>query len=345
MKKLNSAARGLLWASLLAAGCASAATAATPKIPDYGPELERFEYPYEVKRYPLESQGQKLSMAYMDVAAPTPNGKTVVLMHGKNFCGATWEATIKSLNQAGYRVVVPDQIGFCKSTKPANYQYSLHQLAANTNALLQTLGIEHATVVGHSMGGMLAARYALMHDTQTTGLIMVNPIGLEDWKQAGVPYRTIDEWYARELKANFEGMKKYQLATYYAGKWREDYDKWVLMAAGMQQGEGRERVAWNQALTYDMIYTQPVVHEFGQIKVPTTLLIGEKDNTAPGKDAAAPAVAKTLGHYPTLGPKAAQAIPKAQLVTFPELGHSPQIQDPDQFHRALLTALDGMNGR
>ncbi|MFA4913032.1 MAG: alpha/beta hydrolase [Alcaligenaceae bacterium] len=342
MKTSNGARQGLLWASLLTAGCASAAA---PQIPDYGPELERFAYPYEVKRHPIESQGQKLSMAYMDIAAPTPNGKTVVLMHGKNFCGATWEATIKSLNKAGYRVVVPDQIGFCKSTKPANYQYSLHQLAAHTNALLNTLGIERAAVVGHSMGGMLAARYALMHDTQTSALVMVNPIGLEDWKQAGVPYRTIDEWYARELKANFEGMKQYQMATYYAGKWREDYDKWVFMAAGMLQGEGRERVAWNQALTYDMIYTQPVVHEFGQIKVPTTLLIGEKDNTAPGKDAAAPAVAKTLGNYPKLGPEAAQAIPKAQLVTFPELGHSPQIQDPDQFHRALLTALDGMNGR
>ena len=90
--------------------------------------------------------------------------------------------------------------------------------------------------------------------------------------------------------------------------------------------------------------TQPVVHEFGQIAVPTTLLIGEKDNTAPGKDAAAPEVAKQLGNYPELGPKAAKAIPNAKLVTWPELGHSPQVQDPKRFNEALLEALLAAKG-
>jgi len=69
-------------------------------------------------------------MGYMDVPAKgRPNGHTVVLLHGKNFCGATWETTIAVLSGAGYRVVVPDLIGFCSSTKPAHYQYSFQQLA------------------------------------------------------------------------------------------------------------------------------------------------------------------------------------------------------------------------
>ena len=76
---------GALFAGVALAGSAIAADA--PKVPDYGPHLERFEYPHEVKRLSLDTQGQKLSMAYMDVAAAQPNGKTVVLMHGKNFCG------------------------------------------------------------------------------------------------------------------------------------------------------------------------------------------------------------------------------------------------------------------
>lgn len=311
-------------------------------VPDYGPNLERFEYPNEVERYRFESQGQALSMAYMDVAPSNPNGKTAVLMHGKNFCGATWDQTIAALSGEGYRVVVPDQIGFCKSDKPAAYQFSLHQLAANTHALLRQLNVERPYIVGHSMGGMLAARYALMYGKETAGLAMVNPIGLEDWKQLGVPYRTIDQWYASEQKASFAGMKKYQQATYYAGQWRDDYDKWVTMGAGMLQGEGRKRVAWNQALTYDMIHTQPVVHEFGNIAVPTALLIGEKDNTAPGKDSAPPGVAKKLGNYSVLGPKTARAIPGAKLIVFPELGHSPQVQDPKRFNAALVEVLGAM---
>jgi pimeloyl-ACP methyl ester carboxylesterase len=329
--KLSVAAAALLAATF--------AHAQQPAVPALGPQLEKFTYPHEVKRLPLKTQGQTLSMAYMDIPADKPNGRTAVLLHGKNFCGATWEGTIDALRAEGYRVIVPDQIGFCKSSKPADYQYSFHQLAHNTRTLLNELGIERSIVIGHSMGGMLAARYALQYPDATQALVMVNPLGLEDWKAKGVPYRTIDAWYQSELKTSFEGIKKYQLNTYYAGQWKPEYDKWVAMSAGMYVGEGKERVAWNQALTYDMIYTQPVVHEFGQIKPPTLLLIGEKDNTAPGKDGASPEVAATLGKYPELGPATAKAIPGARLVTFPSLGHSPQIQDPAAFHRELLKGL------
>src|SRR5262245_44855504 len=100
----------------------------------YGPELEGFEYPFATERFTFPSQGQISSMTFMDVMPNKPNGHTVVLLHGKNFCAATWEATIKTLVEVGYRVIAPDQIGFCKSTKPEHYQYSFQQLAENTQA-------------------------------------------------------------------------------------------------------------------------------------------------------------------------------------------------------------------
>src|SRR5581483_7524582 len=155
----------------------------------YGPELEGFDYAYPVQRFDLQSQRQALHMSYLDVRPRQPDGRVVVLLHGKNFCAGTWEATIKALSEAGYRVVAPDQIGFCKSSKPERYQYSFQQLAANTRALLAHLGIERSTVVGHSTGGMLAARYALLYPQQVDQLVLVNPIGLEDWKALGVPWR------------------------------------------------------------------------------------------------------------------------------------------------------------
>src|SRR5689334_7798978 len=118
-------------------------------------------------------------MGYMDVRpSRTSNGRTAVLLHGKNFCAATWEDTIKALSDAGYRVIAPDQIGFCTSTKPDGYQYSFRQLAANTNALLARLGVSHAILIGHSTGGILATRYALLYSEQVEKLVLVNPIGL-----------------------------------------------------------------------------------------------------------------------------------------------------------------------
>ena len=327
--------------SLIAAAFLSTLTTAhAADEPSYGPELEGFTYPYPVKQYQFTSQGTPLHMAYMDVL-PTgaANGRTAVLLHGKNFCGATWDATIKSLTGAGYRVIAPDQIGFCKSSKPEHYQYTFQQLADNTHALLESIGVKRATFVAHSTGGMLAVRYALMFPQQTEQLALVNPIGLEDWKALGVPSLGVDKWYARELAQTADKIRAYEKSTYYVNTWKPEYEQWVQMLAGLNAGPGKKLVAWNSALLYDMIYTQPVVHEFSQLKVPTLLMIGLKDTTAIGKDAAPVEIRPKLGRYAELGKKAARDIPGAKLVEFPELGHAPQMQDPAAFHGALLKGL------
>ena len=317
-----------------------ATTAHAADEASYGPELEGFNYPYPVQQYQFTSQGVPLHMAYMDIKpSGAGNGRTAVLLHGKNFCGATWDATIKVLTGAGYRVIAPDQIGFCKSSKPEHYQYTFQQLADNTHALLESIGIKRATLVAHSTGGMLAVRYALMFPQQTEQMALVNPIGLEDWKTLGVPSLGVDKWYARELAQNADKIRAYEKSTYYVNTWKPEYEQWVQMLAGLNRGPGKKLVAWNSALLYDMIYTQPVVYEFSQIKVPTMLMIGMKDTTAIGKDAAPENIRPTLGHYAELGKKAAHDIPGATLVEFPNLGHAPQMQDPDAFHAALLKGL------
>lgn len=321
---------------LLAICLASPAVAQT-----YGPELQGFDYPAPVREFRVPSQRQTVTMAYLDVApSAAANGRIAVLLHGKNFCAATWEGTITALTGAGYRVIAPDQIGFCKSTKPRSYQFTFQALARNTRALLQSLGIDHAVMIGHSTGGMLAIRYALMYPNATDRLVLVDPIGLEDWKAKGVPAIGVDEWYARELNTSAAAIKRYEQATYYAGQWRPEYDRWVAMLAGLNAGPGKDAVAWDSALLYDMIYTQPVVYELGALQPDTLLLIGDKDTTAIGKDLAPPEIQATLGNYPVLATQAAATIPHVTLVRFPDLGHAPQISDPARFHAALLGWLD-----
>lgn len=313
---------------------------AAPAAPVYGPELQGFAYPHPVQHFSFTSQGEPMEMAYMDVAAKgQPNGRTAVLMHGKNFCGATWETTISVLREAGYRVVVPDQIGFCASSKPEHYQYSFQQLAVNTAALLTQLGVAHAIVIGHSTGGMLATRYALMYPDAVDQLVLVNPIGLEDWKALGVPSRSVDQWYERELKLSADSVRQYETATYYVGRWKPEYERWVDMLAGLNQGSGHKAVAWNSALIYDMIFTQPVVYEFPLLKMPTLLMIGDADTTAIGSDIASPQVKARIGHYDVLGKEVVKHIPRGRLIEFPGLGHAPQIQEPSGFHQALLGGL------
>src|ERR1017187_2258543 len=121
--------------------------------------LESYPYPFPVELFPLEIEGQMVRMAYMDVRPSwAEKEQTVVLLHGKNFYGNSWEGTIRELIREGFRVVVPDQIGFGKSSKP-DLHYSFDLLAANTARLLDSLGVKQAVVVGHSTGGGAALRF------------------------------------------------------------------------------------------------------------------------------------------------------------------------------------------
>ena len=150
----------LLFLTLLLTG---SLLAQTTTLPTLGLNLENIEYPFPVKYIRLQIQNEALKMAYMDVPAEKSNGKTVLLLHGKNFNGTYWEQTAKDLAKNGYRVIIPDQIGFGKSSKPQRIQYTFQLLAQNTKAVLDSLGVQKVCVLGHSMGGMVATRFALMY--------------------------------------------------------------------------------------------------------------------------------------------------------------------------------------
>jgi len=301
--------------------------------------LSNYEYPYPVKTIRLDIQQQNLEMAYMDVKHANYNGKNIVLMHGKNFNGAYWETTIKILTEKGFRVIIPDQIGFGKSSKPQHFQYSFQQLAQNTKQLLDTLGVEKTAVLGHSMGGMLATRFALMFPETTEKLILENPIGLEDWKLV-VPYKSIDWWYNNELGKTYEKIKAYQQENYYDGKWKPEYGKWANLLAGWTLNSDYKRIAWNAALTYDMIFTQPVVYEFGEIKCPALLIIGTRDRTALGKPLVSEEVRKEMGRYDLLGKATQKKIPGSKLVEIENIGHLPHIES---FERFIVPLTDFLN--
>jgi len=141
---------------------------------------EECPYPYPSSYLPLTLYGQDVRVAYMDVAPQgQPNGHTVVLLHGNNFAGFYFGVVIDALRQEGFRVIVPDQIGYGRSSKPI-IPYNLADMARNTRSILQSLNISKAMIVGHSMGGMLAARFATQYPDVVERLVLFNPIGLTD---------------------------------------------------------------------------------------------------------------------------------------------------------------------
>jgi len=295
-------------------------------------------YPYALYTMAFDSQSLGLRMAYMYEKSETPNGHTVLLLHGKNFNGIYWGQTMEALLTEGYDVLVPDQVGFGQSSLPDNYQYSFHQLAFNTRLLCDTLDIPKVIVVGHSMGGMLAIRFALLFPQSCEQLILENPIGLEDWKRV-VPYATIEDEYVQELRKTKESLKDYMLSNYFHNTWKDAYNTLLDNSSLYLDQANVKAVAWAMALTSDMLFTQPVYYEFEQLSVPTVLIIGQSDRTAIGRDRVDTVTAAAMGNYPLLGRQAASRIKQSKLVELPGIGHIPHVEDFEKFKTVLLQHL------
>jgi pimeloyl-ACP methyl ester carboxylesterase len=291
---------------------------------------------YPVYFFDLKIEGQDLRMAYRDVPpGATPNGEAVVLLHGKNFSGYYWESVIQRLTLEGYRVVAPEQIGFGASSRP-NIHYSFHQMAENTKALLDHLHISRISLVGHSMGGMLAARFTLMYPETVRKLVLEDPLGLEDYRLL-VPHVPIEELYKTELAATYESFRNYQKGYYV--NWRPEYEAYVQdQSEPLASGE-YPRAALASALTYEMIYEEPVCYEFSRIQAPTLLIVGEADRTVVGKARLSPEMKQVAGNYPELGRKTQELIRNSELVVIPRVGHIPHIEATAGFFQALLPFL------
>lgn len=271
-------------------------------------------------------------MAYMDALPDEANGKTALLFHGKNFNGYYWKDVAARLTAKGFRVIIPDQIGWGKSDKP-NVHYSFHLLAQNNKKLLDSLKIDKAIVVGHSMGGMLAARFALMFPETVSKLILENPIGLEDYRQF-VPYTPFEDLLKAEQAQTYDSMKKYQ-QTYYPA-WKTEYEQYVLAQAESLTRPDFPDTAIANALTSLMIYEQPVIHEFKNIKTPTLLIIGQADRTVVGKNRLPKELQEKYGLYPELGRKINREISGSKLVELTGVGHIPHVQTLDKFIESTL---------
>jgi pimeloyl-ACP methyl ester carboxylesterase len=294
---------------------------------------EELRYPYPTAYLNLLVEGQDLRMCFMDVQPPkNPNGRTIVLLHGKNFYGAYWADTAKFLTDRGFRVIIPDQLGFGKSSKP-NVLYSFDFLASNTAGLLDLLQIKKATIVGHSMGGMLGIRFARLYPGRTEALVLEDPIGLEDYALSEPP-APLEQLYQQELNMSLEQYRNV-VQSYFVTYPKDKAEAFVEPRMRVSLSGDYPRWSLCAALTTLMIYQQPVCYELSEIKVPTLLIVGQEDHTAPGRDRAPIDLRRNLGNIPELAKKASETIPGARLIELPNVGHIPHLEAPGAFYQAV----------
>ena len=293
---------------------------------DWGPTAITYEnvpYPHPVDFLDVRLMGKDLRMAYMDVApAGEPNGQVVVLFHGMNFFAAAFRPTIEALRQDGFRVIAVDRLGYGRSSKPLIH-YNLHIPARNTKALLDELGIERAAVVGHSMGGMVATRFASTYPETTSHVVMVNQIGLSD-SRPGRGWTDPEQVYRSVLGTSYQSVLRGHL-RYYPRGWRPEYLEWVKYQYGLTLSGDWPRMARIRAGQRQILYEDPVVYEWQHIATKALVIGGAED--------------RLVEDYPAAARHVAEELQNAELVIFPGVGHAPAFEIPDQFHAELIRFL------
>jgi pimeloyl-ACP methyl ester carboxylesterase len=279
--------------------------------------LEDVPYPHPVSFIDFTLFNEQVRMAFMDVAPARPgDAPVVVLLHGGNYFAKAWDGTITALRDAGFRVVAIDQIGYGRSSKPL-VPYTLDMHAANTKRVLDHLGITRAALVGHSMGGMLATRFAFAYPGMTTHLVMVNPIGLSDARQGRVwtePRAALDRPYQAALNT-IRG---------HVVTWDDAYLEYVRIHYGWTLSGEWPRLAMVRALNSQVMQT-PVVYDWPHIQAPALLIGGREDGP----------------QFPELARAAVDALPNGHLLLFPDVGHNPHWEAQHLLHPALIRFLKG----
>jgi len=328
--------------SLLLVGAAASAHAqggrsilpAEPTPTDVKPgsiTCDECPYPYPSKYLDMRVYGQDVRMAYMDVAPRVAaNGRTVVVLHGNNFAGFYFKAIIDGLTAEGFRVIVPDQIGYGKSSKPIA-PYNLSSQARNTSLILEHEKIERAMVIGHSMGGMLAARFATQYPKMVERLVIYNPIGLTDGR-FGRPMPEIEQSYEQTLKSDFQSIRN-SLSRYVAHNpkaWNADFESYARIRYSWTLSADWPRLAMVQALIGQMLYFDVVVYDWEHIQAPT-LAFGGADDMLLG----------TAAQFQDRMAFLAKSIPNGngKLLLLPGLGHVPHLEAPEKVLPPLVAFL------
>ena len=313
--------------ALFMSGSVLAQSAPPPSAPaDWGPvsiNLEEYEYPYPVEFMDFRVYGEDVRVAYMDVA-PTgaANGRTVILHHGGLYYSWYWQDTIKALSDAGYRVIAKDRLGWGKSSKP-NIPFSMNLWASNTARLMDHLGLDQASLVGHSIGGQMVTRFAFLYPERITHLVTVNQIGLTDRRGGrGFEPLTGDEYAKPDMNAVYASLLAWADRNYVT--WRPEYLEHMRLRYGYQLSGDWPHMYYVYRLTGHMRNADTVVNDWQHIETPTLILGGQED-------------------YPTYAEEARNAasiLPNGEAVLIPNVGHNPHEEVPDVFNAELIKFLE-----
>jgi pimeloyl-ACP methyl ester carboxylesterase len=254
----------------------------------------------------------------------TGRGTPVVFIHGFGASLYSWRKTLLPVLAAGYRVIAFDNRGFGFSDKPASRAggdelYTNGAYARLVVALLDSLNLPSAVLVGHSMGGAIAAEVALRYPARVRGLVLIDAAGfgvrwpamlkMGRWPGAGgvataLRGRWVTERLLRFMYADPSKVTEQDVDQYYAPV--------------LEPGYGRAVRGVLREFKFDTL-----VGRLGTLAAPTLVVWGAADRLIPVRD----------------GSRLAVELPHGVFVVIPRTGHAAADESPDEVNRLLITFL------
>ena len=283
-------------ALLLFTGAASAQTPPQPQQP--------LRVDKEVRIY-----GQKIH--YVEAGS---SGPVVILLHGLGGNSSHWTLNINAL-AANHRVIVPDQVGFGQSDKPlVNYRVATY--VDFLDRLYNELKIERATLVGNSMGGWVAALYAVAHPQKVERLVLVDAAGFAPPKEFDIKQLSALNPSTRD------GIRQLALRVFYNKQlFASDAAIDLMLTQRMTAGDGYTI----QSLVDSIERREDMLDgRLAAIRQPTLIIWGREDGLTPLAE---------------VGERFKREIAGAELLVFEQCGHMPMVEKAAEFNAALLKFL------
>ena len=285
------------------------------------PSVQSFDaltYPYTTHKVRLSDE---LEVAYFDEG----KGEEVILfIHGLGSYAPAWKKNMEALKN-GYRCIAIDLPGYGKSSK-GKYEASMSYYATVVKELLDALGIEKATLAGHSMGGQIAITAALAYPELVERLVLVAPAGFETFHKGerqwfrevltptAVKLATVEQireniaWNFYEMPADAEFMVTDRIAMRSA----KEFDAYCYIIPECVKG----------------MVDQPVFDELPKVQQPTLAIYGRQDNLIPNRFLHG-------GDTEDIGQQGVAQMPNARLLMVDKAGHFVQFEQAARVNEAI----------
>ena len=254
---------------------------------------------------------------YWESGAVTP----VLLIHGLGASAETWQDTLPVLAEA-HHVYAVDLVGFGYSDKPAA-EYTVDYLVDFIRGFMDVVGIEEAALIGHSLGGALVLRFAILHPDRASKLVLVDSAGLS--RKVGLGLRLVALPLVGELLLRPSPEKTRQALKPFFHDPILLTDAFVDLNFDLITQPGAQAAYLSTVRSLASVFGarrhigDDIIARLEEIHIPTLVLWGAQDAIVPVAHAD---IARDL-------------IANALIHILPECGHMPMMEKPEEFNRLV----------